>query len=303
MEKKEFSIKSECDGLALSVAMFVPDGDIKGIFQISHGMSEHKIRYYEFMEYLTGHGFVTVIHEHRGHGGSVRDAEDLGYFYENKAEFIVEDVHQVTCYVKERYPNQKVILFGHSMGSMVVRKYIKKYDDEIDKLIVCGSPSKNPMAGMGVQIAKVLQVFKGERHRSNFIQNMAFAAYNRNIENPVSKSDWICVNREMVQKYDDDPLCGFIFTLNGFQNLFRMMSDIYQKKGWKLGNQKLPILFVAGSEDPVITNEKKWWESQEFLKNIGYQDVTGKLYQGLRHEILNEKNRMEIYQDILEFAE
>lgn len=300
MEKKNFTIQSDCDGLSLGMVMFIPEGEIKGIFQISHGMSEHKERYYEFMEYLTERGYVTIINDHRGHGVSVHSQEDLGYFYEKKAEYIVEDLHQITQYVKAQYPDQKMILFGHSMGSMVVRKYIKKYDSEIDKLIVCGSPSQNPMAGMGILLARALEAFKGEKHRSSFIQDVAFKAYSKNLET-TSKNGWICSNSEVVEKYDSDPHCGFVFTLNGFQNLFQMMSDIYVKKGWILKKPTLPIFFIAGREDPVITNEKKWWESQKFLQEIGYQDVVGKLYEGLRHENLNEKNRLEIYDDIADF--
>ena len=193
------------------------------------------------------------------------------------------------------------ILFGHSMGSMVVRKYIKKYDKDIDKLIVCGSPSKNPFAGLAIFITKIMKIFKGDKYRSNFIQNLAFGSYNKNIKNAKSKNSWICSNNETVESYDNDELCGFIFTLNGFENLFRLMKEIYQKDGWTLNKKDLPILFIAGSNDPVIIDEEKWNESQEFLKKIGYSNVTGKLYKNLRHEILNEKNKQQIYEDIINF--
>ena len=117
MHKKSFTVESKCDGLYLDITVFEPENEIKGIFQISHGMAEHKERYYKFMEYLAENGYVTVINDHRGHGKSVKSNDDLGYFYDNSAEYIVEDLHQITKLIKEQYYNKPVVLFGHSMGS------------------------------------------------------------------------------------------------------------------------------------------------------------------------------------------
>ena len=301
MEKKRFTVTSECDGLDLEITVFEPENKIKGIFQISHGMAEHKERYYKFMEYLAQNGYATVVNDHRGHGKSVKSSDDLGYFYDSSAEYIVEDLHQITNLMKKQYPNKPVVLFGHSMGSMVVRKYIKKYDDEIDKLIVCGSPSRNKYANVGLNVAKLVEKLKGEKYRSKFIQKLAFGTYNSKKEK--SENSWICDNEEIVNDYDKDELCGFIFTTNGFQNLFKLMIDIYNKNGWKLSNKNLPILFIAGSNDPVIINEEKWLESQEFLKNLGYKNIQSKIYGGMKHEILNEKGSNLVYKDILDFIE
>lgn len=301
MKKENLKIKSNCDGLLLDCMMFIPDEEIKGIVQISHGMAEHKERYYKFMEYLTNKGYITIINDHRGHGLSIKDSEDLGYFYDTDASYIVSDLYQITKYVKSRYPNKKVTLLGHSMGSMVVRKYIKLYDKEIDKLIVCGSPSENKMAKIGLDISKIIGKIKGDRYRSKFIQNMAFGNYNKKFKEGESSNRWICKNEETVKEYDKDRLCGFIFTTNGFQNLFKLMIDIYDKKNWELSNKKLPIFFIAGSDDPVIGSKEKWLKSQNFLKNLGYENIKGKLYEGLRHEILNEEEREVVYQDIIDF--
>ena len=301
MNKKNFTIKSKCDDLDIDIAIFEPESKIKGIFQISHGMAEHKERYYEFMEYLANNGYVAVINDHRGHGKSIKNNDDLGYFYDTNAEYIVEDLYQITKLIKEQYPNKKVILFGHSMGSMVVRKYLKKYDDEIAKLIVCGSPSKNKYAKIGLDLAKLIGKIKGEKYRSKFIQKLAFGSYNSGKEK--SENAWICNNEETVNKYDEDEFCGFIFTANGFQNLFNLMIDIYNKNGWNMKNKNLPILFIAGSNDPVIINKEKWLASQTFLKKLGYSNIPNKLYDGMKHEILNEKDSKLVYEDILNFIE
>lgn len=301
MEKTK--IKSNQDGLELDILLIKPEGEIKGIVQISHGMAEHKERYKPFMEYLASCGYMTIIHDHRGHGASVKRHQDLGYFYDKQAEYIVEDLHQITTYIKEQYPDKKLILFGHSMGSMVVRKYIKKYDKDIDKLIVCGSPSQNPYAGLALAVVKMLKIFKGEYHRSNFIQKLAFGTYNKNIKNPISENAWVCANEEIVKEYDKDELNGFVFTLNGFQNLFTLMRDIYSKQGWELNKKELPIFFIAGADDPVINSAKDWQKAQDFLREVGYQNVSGKLYSGMRHEILNEKDKKKVFEDILNWID
>lgn len=302
MKEENIIINSKCDDIPISITLFIPETQIKGIFQISHGMAEHKERYYNFMKFLTSNGYITIINDHRGHGKSIKSREDLGYFYDNKAEYIVEDLHQITLYIKERYPDKKIVLFGHSMGSMVVRKYLKKYDKDIDKLIVCGSPSKNPFSKIGIIVSKLINMIKGEKYRSKFIQKMAFGNYNKNLKKVVSPNSWICANQNSVEKYNKDELCGFIFTTNGFENLFRLMGDIYTPKGWVLNNKNIPILFIAGSDDPVIINKEKWIQSQEFLRNLGYSNISNKLYDGLRHEILNEGNNENIYNNILDFV-
>lgn len=302
MIKENVQIKSESDNLPLDVLLIIPEEEIKGIVQISHGMAEHKERYIPFMEYLSNNGYVTIIHDHRGHGKSVKDRNDLGYFYEEKAEYIVEDLHQITEYIKTRFPNKKLILFGHSMGSMVVRKYIKKYDKDINKLIVCGSPSKNPYAGVAIGVTKTLKLIKGEKHRSKLIQNLAFGSYNKKFKDATSENSWVCSNKKTVEEYDKDELCGYIFTLNGFLNLFTVMKDIYSTQNWKLQNPSLPILFIAGADDPVIINEQEWIKSQEFLNKIGYANIDKKLYKGLRHEILNEDTDI-VWKDIFEWIE
>ena len=275
--------------------------EIKGIIQISHGMAEHKERYIPFMNYMANAGFVSVIHDHKGHGESIKNKEDLGYFYDTKI-MIVEDLHQVTLYIKDKYPKLLIILFGHSMGSMVVRVYLKDYDKDINALIVCGSPSKNNGAKVALSLIKFMELFHKDTYRSKFINYLAFHNYNKDFESNSSNS-WLTSDDVTVKEYDTDPLCGYIFTLNGFYNLFSLMEDIYQEEGYQVKNSGLPILFLAGEKDPVIMNTSKWREAQEFLKKIGYQNITNKLYPDMRHELLNELNKEQVYEDILHFAQ
>jgi len=292
MKEENFKLISDCDGLKLDVTMFVPK-KIKGIVQLSHGMVECKEYYYDFMRYLTTNGYVTIINDHRGHGKSVKSDDDLGYFYDETAEYIVEDLHQITKYVKDKFPGKKVILFGHSMGSLVVRKYIKKYDYEIDKLIVCGSPSENKLAGFGVNLTKIFKKIKGEKYRSNFLNRLSGL--------PDKDKSWLSKDSDYVNKYMNDKYCSFVFTTNGFMNLTKLMVDVYSKKNWILKNKDLPIFFIAGREDLVIRNEKAWMKSIKFLKDIGYKNIEYKLYDDMRHAIVLEKNKELVYDDIMKF--
>lgn len=300
---KKLEIKSDFDGLDLSVLLMTPKGKAKGIVQISHGMAEHKERYIPFIEFLNDKGYIVVIHDHRGHGKSVKDKDDYGYFYDNTGNAIVEDLHQITLFIKNKYSKLPIYLFGHSMGSMVVRKYIKKYDKDIDKLIVCGAPSQNEDVGIALKITKFLIKLKGDKYRSSLLNKLTFGSFNNKFRLENSKNAWICSDNEIVKEYDSCEECGYIFTLNGFLNLFLLMRDIYNGEDYLVRNPSMPILFIAGGKDPVITSKRDWEESQLFLKNVGYDNVKGILYKNMRHEILNEIDKKIVYEDIINFIE
>lgn len=304
MQFQKMQVESECDGLLLDVALMVPETAPKGIVQIVHGMSEHKERYYDFMQFLTENDYAVIIHDHRGHGRSVKSRDDLGYMYDDSGEFITEDVHQISRLAKEYFSNLPYlpfILFGHSMGSLIVRKYIKKYDKEIDRLIVCGSPGNNRHVNFGLWLIRRGIAKYGDHYRSSFINSLAGGKNNKKFADGTSEKLWLSSNRNSVQLYDDDPLCGFIFTLNGFQNLLLLLKSVYDKRGWRLASPELPILFIAGSDDPIIMNEKSWQKSVQFMRKIGYRRVDCKLYRGMRHELLNETDNRQVYRDVLDW--
>ncbi len=302
MQTRKIELESEFDGLKLAGVLVLPDGPPKGILQISHGMAEHKERYFDFQSYLAAQGWASVIHDHRGHGESVRETADLGYFYENGAEAVTEDLHRFTREAKVLCPGVPLVLFGHSMGSMIVRNYIKKYDSELAGLVVCGCPSKNAFAGLGAFFAGVVAGFRGDKYRSRGLNKLAFGSFGKKFEGE-SPNRWICANPETVRAYDGDDLCGFVFTANGFRNLFRIMQNCYSPKGWRMQNPGLPVLFISGEDDPCLIDRKHFESAVSFLRERGYTDVRSKLYPGIRHEILNEQENREIYADVLSFAE
>lgn len=292
--KKSFYLESNCDGLKLYVSLFIPKGKPKGIVQFAHGMVEHQIYYYDFLEYLCKCGYLCVINDHRGHGKSVKSEDDLGYFYEENGDYVVEDLHQITEYVKKEYKDLDVYLFGHSMGSLIVRKYIKKYDKDIKKLVVCGSPSINKITGLGLFLCRVFKLFKGDRYRSKFLNGLALTN-----DTP---DKWLTTNKEYAEEYKNDKYCSYVFTVNGFINLIKLVRDTYSKDGWSLNNKSLDIYFIAGRSDMVIKNEKEFLRSINFLKDRGYSNITYKLYDDCYHAIFKDKEE-EVFKDVLDFIE
>lgn len=300
MTKKQFTIQSDFDGLELHACVFEPDGEKKAVLQILHGMGEFKERYESFMEYFCANGFVVVCHDHRGHGDSVKEPADRGYFYELSGRAVVEDAALITRRMKNDYPNLKVYLFGHSMGSMIARCYLENYDMLIDKLIVCGSPSKNPLAGTAVALEKCIRLFRGARHRSKLLSYLSTGKGNKKFPGE-EKGAWLSKNRESIVAFYTHEKGKHGFTCNGYENLFKLMKRTYQKKGYKVKNPTLPIYFIAGGDDPVIVNEKQWQNAMEFLRKVGYERVTGKLYEGLRHEVFHDIGKEEVLLDMLAF--
>lgn len=296
---REFDLVSEFDGLVLSCAVFEADRE-KGIIQFSHGMAEHKERYYPFMEFLSKRGYSCVIHDHRGHGSSIDNEKDLGYFYTENEYAIVEDLVQVNKWISQKYKGMPIYLFAHSMGTLVARVFLKNYDKNVDKVVLCGPPTESKNVDLGITLAKINSKIFGSRNRSNFLQSMTFRGYNLfdNIEN-----DWICSDKDIVNKYNNDPLCHYRFTANGFLNLYRLMKKAFEKEKYLCNNPDLPILLIGGKNDPVIQSEKKFMQLKLFLENVGYRYIYSKLYDNKRHELINEVNKELIWLDILRFFE
>ena len=293
------TVPGASDSVLLSTLVIAPESP-KAVLQLVHGMAEHKERYIPFMSYLAEMGYACVICDLRGHGASVTDKEDLGWMGKGGMTALVDDVLRITDWAKTKYPGLPFFLMGHSMGSMIVRSYIKRFDKEVDGLIVCGSPSKNPAAGLGNFLAGCIGLFRGQRYRSEFLANLCTGNNDKKFKADGVKNAWLSANLGNVHAYNNDPLCGFPFTVNGYRNgLFRLMLDIYSPKGWNVTNPDLPIHFIAGAEDPCIISLKKFSEAVSFLRARGYREVTSQVYPKMRHEILNETGREDVWRDVL----
>lgn len=298
LKKEIFTFASPFDGLMIETLLIAPKENIRGIVQLSHGMAEHKERYEDFMTYLAQNGFAAIINDHRGHGKSVKSQADLGYFYTLDTQAIVADLYAVSQIAKDKYPQLPLYLFSHSMGTLVSRLYLKKYDSEIDKLILCGPPTKNDAVNLAILLTKISLKLQGAKHRSKLLNYLAFNASNKKFGQP---NYWLSSDLKEVEKYEQDPLCGYIFTNNGFFNLFLLMKEAFAEQNWQVKNSQLPILLIAGADDPIIQSESKFRQLELFLKQVGYQNTNGHLYENMRHELLNEKNKHLVYQDLLDF--
>ena len=305
---------SKSDGLPLSVLRIEPDENckIKGIVQLVHGMVEHKERYVTFMKYLAEHGYITVIHDNRGHGESVRSKNDYGYFYKGGYEALIEDIHEITLETKMYAENERgvlvsgkegvpFILLGHSMGSLAVRCYIKQYDKDIDRLCVIGCPSNKPGVVPGLIIVNILKLLKGDKERSKFMDYLVMDSNYGNKFKDEGPGAWICSDPELVAEYGKDPLSGFSFTINGYENLLKLTKETYSKTGYAMNNPDLKIKFFSGKDDPCAVSYKAFRNAMLLLKHQGYKNVSGKMYKGMRHEILNEIDKERVYRDILDF--
>ena len=299
MEKEYRTMISAVDGLPIDVLITRPEGKEKAVVQLAHGMCEYKERYLPFMEYLSGNGYLCVINDHRGHGKSVRKPEDLGFFYEGGGPGLVEDLHQLTELIRKEYSDQPLYLIGHSMGSLAVRCYARKYDRDLDGLCVIGSPSANPAVSFGNALMAVLIGLKGEHAYSNLLTGAFIDSFNKPFAAEGRKNAWLNTQPEQVDAYNNDPLCGFPFTLNGYKSLLYLLKETYDPAGWQMGRPELPVRFFSGGEDPCRVNDEKFWEAVSLMKQVGYADTEGKLYSGLRHEILNEKEKATVFRDIL----
>lgn len=293
---KEINFTSDHDGLEISAAIAVPVGNINGIVQIVHGMSEHKERYFDFMDYLAGEGFITAIHDNRGHGKSICTPDDLGFTFKNGGEGFVADIAQFNGIIRKMHPDCPCFMIAHSLGALAARCFLKKHDSEINGLILMGTPSYSRFSGIVRCINSVVVSGENSRFRSNKVYDAAEKKFGKNFENV--PHSWICSNKETIEKFNADPLCNFRYTLNGYECLLYLLKRAYSKYGWEVKNQNLPIRILSGTDDPVMISEKKFFHSVQTLEKIGYGSISHRLFDGMRHEILNEKNNTAVYRDI-----
>ena len=292
-----FTVNSRSDGLPLSVITVKPEGEPVALVQLAHGMAEHKERYIPLMTFLAEAGFACIMNDHRGHGASVRNEKDLGFFYENGDTALVDDLHQLTEQFRQEFPGKKLFLFGHSMGSFAVRAYAAKYGSDMDGLVVSGSPGYNAAAPVALVLIALIRLFKGEHSKSPFLEKLLNGAFAKNFPGD-SAFLWLSANRENVAKYEADPLCGFPFTVNGYRALVKLMCAAYDKK--MPIRADLPVLFLSGADDPCAPNRAGFDAAVENFKRRGCTRVSGKMYPGLRHEIFNELSS-EPREDLLKF--
>ena len=281
--------------------IYIPEGKAKGFFHVVHGMTEYIGRYDSFMREMAEAGYITFGYDHLGHGRTAVNESELGFIaHKDGWERLVDDVFVYGNSIRSAMSGDlPFILMGHSMGSFIVRLCAVKYD-RYDKLIVMGTGGPNPAAGVGVALTGILKALKGEKAYSPLTYKMAFGTYNKRFESENDIYSWLSVDKGNRDRYRADKLCTFKFTVSAMQDLIRLNKGSNEKIWFASVDKEKPVLLVSGGEDPVGENGAGVRKVYDGLKAQGV-DVSIKLYDGYRHEILNDFCHDEVVNDIKAF--
>lgn len=298
---KDFYFNSSTGKNKIHARMCVPDAEPRAIVQIIHGIAEYIDRYDEFMSFLADNGIIAVGTDHLGHGKSIESEEQTGFFaYDNGWDYAVRDEEVLRLAMHENYPELPIIVFGHSMGSFMARTLLIRYPDAFNAAIISGTGNQGAaLVNGGLFMGNLVTGLKGAHHYSKFLNNLAFGSYNKIYDNPKTEYDWLSRDEANVQKYIDDPLCGFIPSCSLFRDMMTGVKFITNKKNLTAMNKDMPVYFMSGDMDPVGECGKGVQKAYNNFLEAGMKDVSIKLYPGGRHEMLNEINKDEVYTDIL----
>ena len=288
-----------CGAGKLHCCKWTPDGQPKAVLQIVHGIAEFVERYDAFANYLTGLGFLVVAEDHMGHGKSVEGGSIRGYFHGGWFAG-VEDTYNLLKVTREEYPGLPYILFGHSMGSFMARTLLCKYPDSgIAGAIICGT-GWQPAFALPAVIKAVDMVCKktGETNPSEKLQGMVFGSYNKKVEHKRTDFDWLTRDNSVVDAYIAHPMCGFTASCGLLREMMKGIYYVEQPKNLARMRKDLPVFFIAGGDDPVGPYGKGVQKASDAFRKAGMTDVAVKIYPLARHEILNEINREEVYEDV-----
>lgn len=298
MIDNDIILTSQADGLEIGMRLVLPDGKPVAVLQLAHGMCGCKERFLPLMQYMAGHGVACIANDHRGHGSSIRRIDDLGYMYPAGYKGMVMDMKLVSEHIRSIFPDVPFYLLGHSMGSLAARIYFKYWDDQLDGLILCGTPFNKAHRPASLFL-KALCSYDGGRMRLKHIQRMSSDRFNRRFASEGSQA-WTCSDPQVRKAFREDPMCGFDFTANGAYNLMAMMGEAYSDDGWSCRNLSAPVALLYGEDDPCTEGAESIRRTLSLLRRKGYDNVMVRSYPGMRHEILNESGKQKVWKDILD---
>ena len=311
MGKQEVYTFNSKDGHSvIHCRKWLPDCEPVAVVQLVHGMVEYIERYDDFATFLTTKGYVVVGHDHIGHGHSVANEAELGVMTgAHPSEDMVEDIYTHYAMTRKAYPALPYFILGHSMGSYMLRKFLSDktaYLEDLKGAVIMGTGQESAgTCNAGLAVIAILSLLKGKNYRSTFVRDMTYSK-------PYKKYDcygkdygnsWLSKNIQNVEKYYHDPLCTYTFTLNAYKGLVEATKYVGTKACVDKMRKGLPLLLVSGEEDPVGNLGAGTKAAADAFKNAGIKDVTLKLYTGDRHEILNELDREQVYDDIYKWFE
>lgn len=300
MKSSSFSFPDP-QGVSVFVYKWLPDGRVKAVIQIAHGMAEHAARYERFAKTAAKAGYAVYANDHRGHGKTAGGLENVGYPGSRDGfAWMVKDMAQLTEIIRNDHPGRKVILLGHSMGSLLAQQYMADHGNLVNGVILSGTSGPLGMLPLaGKILAAVLKAVQGPKKKSLLLNFMTFGPYNDRFKPNRTFFDWLSRDEREVDKYVNDPYCGGVFTTEFFYQLAKGTIGIHDPAVMRRIPKKLPVLMVSGEWCPVGLNTKTVKKLTEMYGKLGLREVRLKIYPGARHELLNETNRDEVTQDLI----
>ena len=313
MKKGMMTFPSADGRTTIFATIWEPDEEPKAILQIIHGMAEYIERYDAFASFLTEKGYMVAGTDLLGHGRSVvNETEDLGYFGPDGNAVVISDINSLRQSLQNKHPGVPYFMMGHSMGSFLVRQYITEKDDRegpvyaegLAGVIVMGT-GWQPEAALGFVkgLCAFLRKTAGEHHRSGVVDAMAFASNNKKFKPARTGFDWLSKDEAQVDKYVADPWCGFRFTVNAYYNMFKGIQISQNLDRIRSLPEGLDILFVSGADDPVGNSGEGVRKAYMIYSENSPCHVDINLYDGDRHEILNETDRRSVFADLAEWLD
>ena len=302
---QEFTFPSSDGVHSVSAVWWRPEGRPRGVVQLVHGISEHMGRYDPFARFLAEHGFAVVGHDHLGHGKTAKDPSEYGWFGDrNGWKAVVKDVRALRQLAGEAYPGLPYFLMGHSMGSFVARGYLIFWPGTVDGAILSGTGQEPPLTvAAGRVLSGLLTRLSGPRAHSKLLNALSMGAYNKQFKPNRTGADWISRDQAVVDAYCADPLCRFLPTVSMFHDMMVGLQLLAKRENLQKMDPDTPVYFFAGDKDPVGACGKGVRKVAGWFKEAGVKDVTVKLYPEGRHEMLNELNRDQVFQDVLAWLE
>lgn len=280
-----------------------PKIPFKGVIQIAHGLGEHAGRYDHIAHLFQKEGFEIYANDHRAHGKTAEIKRLFG-FYEGKDYFedCVEDMHELSNLMRKEHPKAKFILFGHSMGSLLSRRFVLSYGKELDALIISGTASFiKGLGNIGLVSATAVTAVRGRSRKNEFLKSFFFDEFNKKFKPNRTKLDWISSDEDKVDIFEADPYRIENFSLGVFLDIIKNSKKLNEQKAFNATPKDLPVLIFSGDKDPVGEMGKGVTKVAKKYEKSGLNDLTFNLYEGGRHEMLNETNSEEVEKDILKW--
>lgn len=301
--EERFSFTSSNGKNTVQGYIYTPKGEAAAVIQLSHGMCDYIGRYLPLIEALTDAGYAVAGSDHIGHGASVADENEYGYFGKRGEVSMRDDLYRVTQEIRARFEGKKIILVGHSMGSFIARMYAIQYGEEIDGAVFLGTSGPVGAVHAGKLICKLIELFRGDRYRSQFVKNLAFSGYNKKFGEGASPSAWVTSDEEMLEKYEGDPLCSFTFTVSAYHAMFSALGSVNCRYWIDNYPKSLPTLIASGGMDPVGAYGKGPQMVADWLREERCNDVTLRIFKHMRHELHNEARREKFFAYLVQWLD